>query len=48
MPNIISDVKKGENIRMSNVMIDNDDNLYAAVRSKESYPQIVKYKLIFE
>ena len=48
MPNIISDVKKGEHIRMGNVMIDNDNNLYAVVISKESYPQLVKYKLIFD
>jgi len=48
MPNIISDVKKEEYIRMGNVMIDNDNNLYAVVISKESYPQLVKYKLIFE
>jgi len=48
MPNIISDVKKGEYISAGDVMIDNDDNLYAVVLSKESYPQLVKYKLIFE
>jgi hypothetical protein len=48
MPNIISDVKKGEHIRMGDVMIDNDNYLYASVQSKENYPQIVKYKLIFE
>jgi len=48
MKNIISDVKKGEHISIGDVMIDNDNNLYAAVISEESYPQIVKYKLIFE
>jgi len=48
MKNIISDVKKGEYIGMGDVMIDNDDHLYAAVISEESYPQLVKYKLIFE
>ncbi len=48
MPNIISDVKKGEHIRMGDVMIDNDNYLYALVQSKENYPQLVKYKLIFE
>lgn len=48
MPNIISDVKKGEHIGMGDVMIDNDNYLYAAVISKENYPQLVKYKLIFE
>jgi len=48
MPNTISDVKKGEHIRMGNVMIDNDNYLYASVQSKEDYPKVVKYKLIFE
>ncbi len=48
MPNIISDVKKGEHIRMGKVMIDNDNYLYASVQSKEDYPKIVKYKLIFD
>ena len=48
MPNIISDVKKGEHIRMGDVMIDNDNYLYASVQSKEDYPKVVKYKLIFE
>jgi len=33
---------------MGDVMIDNDDNLYALVLSKESYPQLVKYKLLFD
>jgi hypothetical protein len=47
MKNIIS-IKKEEYICMGNVMIDNDDNLYALVISEESYPQLVKYKLIFE
>jgi len=48
MPNIISDVKKGEHIRMGDVMIDNDNYIYASVQSKEDYPKVVKYKLIFE
>jgi hypothetical protein len=48
MPYIISDVKKGEHIRMGDVMIDNDNYLYALVQSKEDYPKVVKYKLIFE
>ena len=48
MSNIITDVKKGEHIGMGDVMIDNDNNLYATVISKENYPQLVKYKLIFE
>jgi hypothetical protein len=48
MPNIIADVKKGEHIGVGEVMIDNDNYLYAAVISEESYPQLVKYKLIFE
>ena len=48
MPYIIADVKKGEYIYMGDVMIDNDNYLYAAVTSEESYPQLVKYKLIFD
>lgn len=48
MPNIITDGKKGEYISAGDVLIDNDDNLYAVVLSKESFPQLVKYKLIFE
>ena len=48
MPNIISDAKKGEHIRVGDVMIDNDNYLYASVQSKEDYPKVVKYKLIFE
>ncbi|MCD6517424.1 MAG: 6-bladed beta-propeller [Candidatus Aminicenantes bacterium] len=47
MKNIIA-VKKGEYIGMGDVMIDNDNNLYALVISEENYPQLVKYKLIFE
>jgi len=47
MPNIIADVRKGEHISAGDVMIDNDNNLYAVVISRESYPQLVKYKLIF-
>jgi len=48
MPNIIVDVKKGEHISLGDVMIDNDNNLYATVISQENYPQLVKYKLIFD
>jgi hypothetical protein len=48
MPNIIADVKKGEHISLGDVMIDNDNNLYATVISQENYPQLVKYKLIFD
>ena len=48
MPNIIADVKKGEHILAGDVMIDNDNYLYALVESKEDYPKVVKYKLIFE
>jgi len=48
MQNIIADGKKGEYISAGDVLIDNDDNLYAVVLSKESYPQLVKYKLILE
>jgi hypothetical protein len=48
MPNIISDVKKGEHIRMGDVMIDNDNYIYASVQSKEDYPKVVKYKLILD
>jgi len=48
MPNIIADVKKGEHIGVGDVMIDNDNNLYATVISRKSYPQLVKYKLIFD
>jgi len=47
-PNIIVDVKKGEHISLGDVMIDNDNNLYATVISEENYPQLVKYKLIFD
>jgi len=48
MPNIIVDVKKEEHIGVGDVVIDNDNNLYATVISKENYPQLVKYKLIFD
>ena len=42
---IIADINKGEHI--GDVVIDSDNNLYATVISRESYPQLVKYKLIF-
>jgi hypothetical protein len=47
MKNIIA-VKKGEHIGVGDVMIDNDNYLYAIVISEESYPHLVKYKLIFD
>jgi hypothetical protein len=43
---IIADLRKGDYV--SQVKIDNDNNLYAIVISKEDYPQFVKYKLIFD
>jgi hypothetical protein len=43
--NIIADIGRGDYVKQ--IMIDNDDNLYAMVISKEDYPQLVKYKLIF-
>jgi len=46
LSNIIADLNKGDYV--SQIMIDNDDNLYAMVISKEDYPQLVKYKLIFD
>jgi hypothetical protein len=42
--NTIADIKKEENV--SQIMVDNDNNLYAMVISKVNYPQFVKYKLI--
>ena len=46
MPHIIVDVRKEEYIDQA--LIDNDNNLYATVISQENYPQLVKYKLIFD
>ena len=46
MPNIIVDARKEEYIDQA--LIDNDNNLYATVISQENYPQLVKYKLIFD
>jgi hypothetical protein len=46
MPNIIANAKKEEYI--GQLMVDNDNNLYATVISKKDYPQLVKYKLIFD
>jgi hypothetical protein len=43
---MIADISKGSHI--DQIMIDNDDYLYAMVISKENYPQLVKYKLIFD
>jgi hypothetical protein len=45
LSNIIADFRKGDYVWQ--IMIDNDNNLYALVISKEDYPQLVKYKLIF-
>jgi hypothetical protein len=44
--NIIADLGKGDYVVQS--MVDNDNNLYAMVISKEDYPQLFKYKLIFD
>jgi len=44
--NMIADIRKGDYVRQ--IMIDNDNNLYAMVIYKEDYPQLVKYKLMFE
>jgi hypothetical protein len=41
--NTIADFSKGN--RIWQIMIDNDNNLYAMVINKEDYPQLVKYKL---
>jgi hypothetical protein len=46
MSNMIADAKKGEHL--GQVLIDNDNNLYSTVISRESYPLLVKYKLIFD
>ena len=43
--NIIADIRKGNHIKQ--IMIDDDNNLYAMVINKEDYPQLVKYKLIY-
>jgi hypothetical protein len=44
--NIIADIRKGDYARQ--IMVDNDNNLYAMVIFKEDYPQLLKYKLIFD
>jgi hypothetical protein len=44
--NTIADIRKGDYVIQS--LVDNDNNLYAMVISKEDYPQLVKYKLIFD
>ena len=44
--NTIADFSKGNYVKQ--IMIDDDDNLYALVINKEDYPQLVKYKLIFD
>lgn len=41
--NVIADHKKGDYIYQS--LVDDDNNLYAVVISKEDYPQLVRYKL---
>lgn len=42
---IIADIRKGNYIKQ--IMIDNDNFLYAMVINREDYPQLVKYKLIY-
>lgn len=44
--NTIADIRKRNYAYQ--IMVDNDNNLYAMVISKEDYPQLVKYKLIFD
>lgn len=44
--NIIADIRKGSYVIQGTV--DNDNNLYAMVIFEEDYPQLVKYKLIFD
>jgi len=46
MPNMIANARKEEYI--GQLMVDNDNNLYATVISRENNPQLVKYKLIFD
>jgi len=46
LQNIIADLRKGDYVIQSRV--DNDNNLFAMVISKEDYPHLVKYKLIFD
>jgi hypothetical protein len=41
---IIADIREGRHV--SQIMIDNDNNLLALVIDKEDYPQLAKYKLI--
>jgi hypothetical protein len=43
--NMIADIRKGDYAYQT--MVDNDNHLYAMVKFKEDYPQLVKYKLIF-
>jgi len=44
--NIIADIRRGDYVWQ--IMIDNDNNLYAMVIFKEDYPQLVKYKLVLD
>jgi hypothetical protein len=44
--NTIADIRKEENV--SQIMVDNDNNLYAMVISKVDYPKLLKYKRIFD
>jgi hypothetical protein len=46
MPNMIANARKEEYI--GQLMVDNDNCLYATVKSRENYPQLVKCKLIFD
>jgi len=41
-------LKKENTFAWAMSMIDNDNYLYASVQSKEDYPKVVKYKLIFD
>jgi hypothetical protein len=43
---IIADIRKGDYVWQ--IMIDNNNNLYAMVISKVDYPKLVKYKLIID
>jgi hypothetical protein len=44
--NVLTDIRKGDSAYQ--VRVDNDNNLYALVLSKEDDPRLFKYKLIFD
>lgn len=44
LSDMIADISKGNHV--SQIVIDNDNSLYAMVIYKEDYPQLVKYKLL--